>query len=289
MRPVMKFKVLRLLQAPLLAYAGFCGFVGACQRSLIYHPSRQSESAMLRDAGAERCEPWRASAKAIIGWKSARKAGQPVAPNRLVVFGGNAGCALDRAFYVRGFEHYVGVEKWEVYLFEYPGYGARAGRISESSFIDAGGQALESLAAADSRPVFLLGESLGSGLACALAQRQPGRVAGLFLVTPYARLGDVAARQFSYLPARLMLRDPWDNVAALRGYRGPVAMLIAGQDEVVTAAQGRLLYRGFEGPKHLWTDPDAGHNTIDFGASAPWWREVSDFLLNQSSRRLSPP
>jgi len=286
MKPVTKSRLFRLLQAPLLVYVGFCGLVGACQRSLIYHPARQSEAAMIRVARVERCEPWRAAGNAIIGWKSVRKAGEPAAPNRLVVFSGNAGSALDRAYYVRGFERYAGGEKWEVYLFEYPGYGARDGRISESSFIDAGEKALQALAAADSRSIYLLGESLGSGLACALAQHQPAHVAGLFLLTPYARLGDVAAQQFRYLPARLMLRDPWDNVTALRAYRGPVAMLIAGQDEVVTAAQGRLLYQGYEGPKHLWTDPDAGHNGIDFSASAPWWHEVSDFLLGDASRRL---
>ena len=279
MKPVTKSRLFRLLQAPLLVYVGFCGLVGACQRSLIYHPARQSEAAMIRVARVERCEPWRAAGNAIIGWKSVRKAGEPAAPNRLVVFSGNAGSALDRAYYAGG-------EKWEVYLFEYPGYGARDGRISESSFIDAGEKALQALAAADSRSIYLLGESLGSGLACALAQRQPAHVAGLFLLTPYARLGDVAAQQFRYLPARLMLRDPWDNVTALRAYRGPVAMLIAGQDEVVTAAQGRLLYQGYAGPKHLWTDPDAGHNGIDFSASAPWWHEVSDFLLGDASRRL---
>jgi len=285
MRPVIKSRLFRLLQVPLLAYVGFCAFVGVCQRSLIYHPTHESESALIRDAGAEHCEPWRDAGHAMIGWKSARTAGQPAAPNRLVVFCGNAGSALDRAYYVRGFEHYVAGEKWEVYLFEYPGYGARAGRISESSFIDAGEKALESLAATDSRPIYLLGESLGSGLACALAERRPANVAGLFLLTPYARLGDVAAQQFSYLPARLMLRDKWDNVAALRACRGPVAMLIAGQDEVVTAAQGRILYEEYQGPKHLWTDPDAGHNAIDFSASAPWWHEVSDFLLGGAARR----
>jgi uncharacterized protein len=286
MRPAIKSGLLLLLQVPVLAYVGFCILVGACQRSLIYHPSHQSESAMIRNARAEHCEPWRDAGNAILGWKSTRKAGQHGAPNRLVVFSGNAGTALDRAYYVRGFEHYADGENWEVYLFEYPGYGARAGRISEASFIDAGDKALESLAAADSRPVYLLGESLGSGLACALAERQPDRVAGLLLLTPYARLGDVAAQQFSYLPARLMLRDQWDNVTALRAYRQPVAMLIAGQDEVVTAGQGRLLFQGYAGPKRLWTDPDAGHNGIDFSASAPWWHEVSDFLLGDASRSL---
>jgi hypothetical protein len=244
---------------------------------------------MITAAKAERCEPWRDASSAIIGWKSAKKAGEAAAPKRLLVFDGNTGCAMDRAYYLRGFERYAGDRNWEVYLFEYPGFGARPGQISEASFIAAGEKALALLAATDSRPVFLLGESLGTGLACALAQRRPEQVAGLFLLTPYARLGDVAAQSFAYLPVRLMLRDSWDNVAALHAYRGPLAMVIAGQDEVVTAAQGRLLYQGYGGPKHCWTDPDAGHNGIDFSAAAPWWREVSDFLLSKLPRRLSPP
>jgi pimeloyl-ACP methyl ester carboxylesterase len=289
MQPVMKSRLIRLLQAPLLLYVAICAVVGFGQRSIIYHPVHKSEAEMIVAGKAERCEPWRDAGNTIIGWKSAKKTGEKAAPNRLLVFDGNTGCAMDRAYYLRGFERYAGGDNWEVYLFEYPGFGARPGRISEASFVEAGEKALALLAAADSRPVFLLGESLGSGLACSLAQRQPDHVTGLFLVTPYARLGDVAAKSFAYLPVRLMLRDPWDNVAALHAYRGPLAMLIAGQDKVVTAAQGRLLYQGYEGPKHLWTDPDAGHNTIDFSAAAPWWREVSDFLLSQSSRRLSPP
>ena len=35
MKPVTKSRLFRLLQAPLLVYVGFCGLVGACQRSLI--------------------------------------------------------------------------------------------------------------------------------------------------------------------------------------------------------------------------------------------------------------
>ena len=57
MKPVTKSRLFRLLQAPLLVYVGFCGLVGACQRSLIYHPARQSEAAMIRVARVERREP----------------------------------------------------------------------------------------------------------------------------------------------------------------------------------------------------------------------------------------
>jgi pimeloyl-ACP methyl ester carboxylesterase len=248
----------------------------------MYIPSREPESALLARARNLGLEPWRDETGAIIGWRSIHSGRH--AANRMLVFHGNAGYALHRDYYVSGFQGIDDGHDWEVYLFEYPGYGARPGAVGQEQFVKAGLRALEALRAKDSRPIFLLGESLGSGSACALAHAAPDRVAGLFLVVPFARMGDVAAHHFSFLPVRLMLRDRWDNAAALRGYHGPVAMLIADQDEVVTATQGHLLFEGYAGPKRLWIEPNAGHNTIEFRASAPWWREVSDFLLCRSPR-----
>ena len=65
--------------------------------------------------------------------------------------------------------------------------------------------------------------------------------------------------------------------------------MLASEDEVVTAAQGRLLFDGYPGSKRLWIQTGAYHNTIDFSAGAPWWREVSDFLLAGTPGRLSSP
>ena len=194
-----------------------------------------------------------------------------------------------RTHYIDGFQRLDNGQRWEVYIFEYPGYGARSGKLGQEPFTEAGREAIDTLKAADARPIYLLGESLGSGLASALAQRRPKDIAGLFLFTPYARMSDVAAHRFGFLPVRLMLRDPWDNLSPpCADYHGPMAMLIADEDEVVTAAQGRLLFENYPGPKHLWTEPGATHNTVDFSFDAPWWREVSDFLLGSAAPRLSP-
>ena len=273
----MKRTLLRTARSVALIYVLLLLLVGCAQRLLIYHPIHRTEAAMLGEARALGCEPWRDAGGSIIGWKSAHHESR--AANRLVVFDGNTGYALHRRHYLRGFEKLDRGGLWEVFLFEYPGYGARPGEVSEQSFIAAGDSALAALAQADSRPVFLAGESLGSGLASALAGRHPEQVRGVFLLTPYARLGEVGARQFPFLPVKLLLHDRWDNVEALRVYRRPLAMLIAGRDEVVTAAQGRALYNGYAGPKRLWVEEDATHNTVDFDPAAPWWREVSDFLL----------
>lgn len=288
MRPVTKSKLFRLLRAVAVCYLLFCVMLALLQRFLIYHPFRETEPALLERARVTGCAPWRDASGAIIGWKSTGRTGPPPT-HRLVVFHGNAGYALHRQQYFDGFGALAGGDTWEVLIFEYPGYGARPGKISEASFIEAGAQALDALAAEDSRPIFLLGESLGSGLACTLAHRNPQRVAGLFLVTPFASLGGVASHHYPFLPVRLLLRDRWDNGLALRDYRGPLAMLVAGEDEVVTTTQGELLFGLYAGPKRLWTQPGASHNTVDFSPGAGWWREVSDFLLHHAPARLSSP
>ncbi|MDQ3621666.1 MAG: alpha/beta hydrolase [Verrucomicrobiota bacterium] len=269
----------RLLRAACLAYVGLVLLVACVQRSFIYHPFREPESAQVTRATQTGMTPWRDAQGRLIGWKRAARNAAPPA-NRLLVFHGNTGYALHRTHFVRGFESLDDRRTWEVYLFEYPGYGARPGKIGEEPFIEAGLAALDTLAAADSRPIYLLGESLGSGLGSALAGRRPEVVRGLFLLTPYARMVDVAAAHMPWFPARWLLRDRWDNVAALKTFHRPLAVLVAGQDEVLTAAQGHLIFEEYAGPKRLWVDETASHNTIEHSIDTPWRREISAFLLD---------
>ncbi len=133
---------------------------------------------------------------------------------------------------------------------------------------------------ADGRPLFVAGESLGTGVAAALAARHPERVAGLLLITPFLNLADVGRRHYPWLPVRLLLRDRYDSRAALRRYRGPAAFLLADHDEVVSAESGRLLYESYQGPKRLWRQA-GGHNTINYSPNAAWWRETAKFLQNR--------
>jgi fermentation-respiration switch protein FrsA (DUF1100 family) len=147
---------------------------------------------------------------------------------------------------------------------------------------EAGLAALETLARADDRPVFLLGESVGSGPACAIASREPERVRGLLLWTPFASLTDVAAHHYPFLPVRLLLRDRWENTVALQPYHGPVGVRVAEFDDVVTTAQGKKLYDACAGPKRLWMAAGAGHNSIDLDPFGTWWSEATAFVLGES-------
>jgi len=54
--------------------------------------------------------------------------------------------------------------------------------------------------------------------------------------------------------------------------------VVAGRDEVIPTHLGRKLHDEYAGPKRLWLQPEAGHNTMDYIPGAPWWREVTEFL-----------
>ena len=270
----MKSLLFRLGRAVLLAYVILLLLVAGCQNSILYHPQRGSEEDFVATARRQNIQPWRDAQGRLIGWHRPN----PRAANRLVVFHGNAGCAIDRSHYVDAFESLAAGADWEVWILEYPGYGSRPGPVGKTAFIEAGRNAVRQLLAADLRPLHLLGESIGSGTACALAGEMPDRIAGLALVVPFARLQEVAREKFRWLPVGLILRDKFDNIGALAAYRGRVAIVVAESDEVVGAAQGRKLHESYAGPKLLIVLAGAGHNSFDIQPGAAWYGQVSRFL-----------
>src|SRR6185436_11532244 len=121
-------------------------------------------------------------------------------------------------------------DKDSLYVLEYPGYGAREGNPTLESMNQAASEAYHLLRSHNpNTPVCVLGESIGSGPACALAREKvaPDKIV---LVVPFDSLASVASEHLPFLPVRLMLRDAWDNVDALRHYAGPVEIFGATGD-----------------------------------------------------------
>ncbi len=266
-----------------LVYVGLLVMIAGCQRQFIYYPSRAPERDLLDLARGVNLEPWRDSDEEIVGWRTPAPEGTRV-KNAIVVFHGNAGYALHRTYFVHGFESIPDADSWQVYLFEYPGYGARSGHPSEETIKQAADEAVQQLRETDLR-VFLLGESLGSGVATYLAGTYPDEIAGLFLITPFTSLVDVGRHHYPIFPVRLLLRERYDNVKALEHYGGPVAFLLAGRDEVIPTPLGLRLHEAYEGPKKLIVQEDRTHNTLMYQPHAAWWREVTEFLLAPGESR----
>ena len=254
--------------------AGAAALLWLGQRRMLYFPQQQGMEAAVRTGRALGLAPWTRDGR-FLGWRAAHSA---PARARLVVLHGNAGSALDRTYFREAFQAPAAGVPAELYLVEYPGYGPRPGAPSEAALVEAALEAARAARRDGPGPVFLLGESLGSGVAALAAARDPAAVDGLLLVTPLASVPAVARRHYGPVPAWLV-RDRYEAGEALARYPGPVGFLIAGRDEVVFADLGLALHASRHGPKRIWLDERASHNDVSYDPRLPRWREMLEFLL----------
>jgi len=238
------------------------------QRRLIYIPTKIPAEVIEGVAAEHGFLPWRNPAGDLIGWKI--PAGTNATASVLIVHG-NAGCALGRDYLAQPIHDAAEVD---VFVLEYPGYGARAGSPGKASMVAAADAAFQILPR--HLPRYVVSESIGAGVACELARAHPQEIAGLALLVPYHKLASVAQRQMWFFPAYFLLRDRFDPAACLKSYHGPVKFVVAGADEVLGAETGKRLFAEYAGPKDLQVFPGAHHNDIA-GQPANWWREVFSF------------
>jgi pimeloyl-ACP methyl ester carboxylesterase len=261
-----------ILTAALMAISG-CDL----QNRFLYYPSSSAPSdESLR---ADNLKRWKFSSGDYRGVVVANDAGG--AKGTVVVFHGNGGIAADRSYYLKD----LGALGYRVILAEYPGYGGRKGELGEKSFVQ---DAVETVRLAGEEyggPIFLLGESLGCGVASAVAKAATVRIDGIVLITPWDTLASIAKEKFPFLPVRLLLTDRYDNIANLAYFKGRMAVVGAERDDIIPFAHARKLYDSLPATtRKMWTMQGAGHNDWPMRINAAWWREIMDFVSRNDQR-----
>ena len=193
----------------------------------------------------------------------------------VVVFHGNCGTAVNRVFYMQT----LTVLGYRVLLAEYPRYGGRKGDLGEKAFV---GDALETVQLALTQfgePIFILGESLGCGVASAVAADPSINIEGIVLVTPWDTLTAIAQSKFPWFPIKIFLTDTYNNIENLRLFPGRIAVIGAERDEVVPVNHAKNLYRVLvTHNKHMWLMENAGHNNVLFYTDQALWKDIMDFV-----------
>ena len=249
------------------------------QGQLIYFPSRYSTESLAREAGPRSLAMWPNSDEGYRGLVALGSTGER---GTVLVFHGNGGSALDRFHYVAALEP-LG---FRVLLAEYSGYGAREGRPSERALVADARSTFRLAREQFGGPVYVWGESLGCGVATAVAADPSLEVDGLALVTPFSSLPDMAQAVYRFPPVRWLVRDKYDSVANLQEFEKSVAVLVAGRDELIPRDQPQRLYDSLAAEKRMWVFEGAGHNTWPAWPEEPWWGEVAGFLEGGSSGGL---
>lgn len=252
-------------------YGVFCTAMAWGQRRLIYFPQRldaEAARAAYQFYGVER---WPADGEcrgAVL------RSDGGVAPTNgtVLVFHGNAGGAHEREFVAKTLQR-LG---WRVVLAEYPGYGPRPGAPSEASFSEDGRATARLVRKMYPGRLVVLGESLGSGTAAAVAADAGLKVDAVVLAVPFDCLANVGARHYPWLPVKWLLRDRFDNVESLRNYPGPVTLVQAEDDSVVPAECTRALFEALPHAdrKRLICLPYTGHCDWFWPLTDAQWREM---------------
>ena len=240
----------------LTAYLGLCLFMFLNQRQLMYHPD--SEPLSAERAGAE----WRqVETETVDGLRLTHlhrpaEAGRPT----LVLFHGNAGHAGHRV----GKLDFVVETGVGLVLAGYRGFGGNPGAPTEEGLFADARSVLAWLAGegVGSERTVLYGESLGSGVATAMANElaAAGRpVAGLILEAPFTSMAAAAQFHYPVLPARWLVRDRYDSLSRIAGVAAPLLVLHGQEDRTVPAALGRELYEAAKEPRTFVALPDTGH------------------------------
>jgi pimeloyl-ACP methyl ester carboxylesterase len=260
----------RAVRYCLALYLLACAGCAALQRRMIYFPPVFDSATVERAAAVEHLERWTNFVGQPIGWKRPSS----VQPSRgcVLILHGNAGCAFQCAHYADVIQRALPLD---VFMVEFPGYADRSGKPTEKTLDEAAEESLRELPVG--RPIYLVGESLGTGVAAFLAGQHPDRISGVVLLAPYNRLSDVGQAHIRILPVRWLLIDRFPAEDNLRNFHGPLAVLVAGRDTVIPERFGRRLYDGYRGPKRLWEFPDGNHGTVMI-QPAETWEEIFGFL-----------
>lgn len=261
--------LLRIATYVVAPYAAAVLLMFLLQRRLIYFPNLNTPSA--ESLAREHLKLWPDAENycALVSMAPPRRP-----KGTVVVFHGNNSLAVERGYYVRALER-LG---YRTVLAEYPVYGGRNGKLSETEFVSDAKETLRRVHAEFGGPVFVIGESLGTGVATAVAADASLPVAGLILITPFDSISALAQTLYWFLPARWLVWDKFDSVANLQCFKGPVAVLMAERDNVVPKQHTMGLYDSFMGPKKLWCFENANHTNWPAGPEEGWWGEVMDFV-----------
>ncbi|MFO0910046.1 MAG: alpha/beta hydrolase [Isosphaeraceae bacterium] len=204
---------------------------------------------------------------------------RPDARNRptLLYFYGNGMTLRDSQYDLERFRR-LGVN---VLIPEYLGYGMSGGQPSESGCYETADAAYDHLQGrtdVDSRAIVVGGWSLGGAVAIDLASRR--QVAGVFVMSTFTSMTEMAHRSFPYLPTSLLLHHRFESLAKIGSLRVPILIGHGAADSIVPPVMARRLAEAAAASPRVeaFTVGGADHNDVFEVRTTETLRRLGAFL-----------
>jgi fermentation-respiration switch protein FrsA (DUF1100 family) len=243
-----------VLVVGLSAYLGFVALLYLVQRSMMYFPETirtppaeagfpEAAEVVLDTADGER----------VIAWHVEPRGDAPL----FLYFHGNGGALRYRVDRFRALTS----DGAGLLALSYRGYAGSSGRPAEQGLLMDGTAAYGFAASRyPATKLVVWGESLGSGVAVALAAEQP--VARVVLEAPFLSAVDIGASAYPFVPVRWLMKDQFRSDLRIGKVTAPVLILHGDRDTVVPISSGERLYALVTAPKRFVRIAGGGHEDL---------------------------
>ena len=141
---------------------------------------------------------------------------------------------------------------------EYRGFGGSSGHPTEPGLIADSETGYDFIGRqVPGAKVALFGDSLGTGVAVALATRR--HVAGLMLDSPYASAVRLAQLSYPWLPVARLLDSSWKSEERIKSVAAPILIAHCDADRRIPLSEGQRLFDTANQPKEMVVLPKCGH------------------------------
>lgn len=252
-------------------YLALCGLVYSYQDRLIYFP----DDYFFQDPAAsglsfESFELSTGEGSTVTGWAVET---DPNAP-WVIHFHGNAGNISSRVDYLKLF-HDLG---FNGVVFDYRGYGRSQGQPSEDGLVEDGLAVVRYLLEerkVSKRYLVYFGESLGGGVAAAVAVEEPPQA--MILKSTFTSLVDVSSEFYPFLPTNFLLKSRFPTKDRIPTFLFPKLVVHSRSDTVVGFDHGQRLFQVAGEPKQF-LEIYGGHNTSPLELGADFKKAVKEFI-----------
>jgi pimeloyl-ACP methyl ester carboxylesterase len=155
-----------------------------------------------------------------------------------------------------------------VLLVEYPGYGRSEGNPNQDDITEVFVKSYDIITnkqEVDKSKIIFLGQSIGGGAICALANIRTS--AAMILISTFTSINIFASQYF--LP-KFLVKDKFDNLSVVSNYNEPILLVHGKKDKLIPVNEAYKLNEA--APNSELRILNGGHNTIKDWTS--FWRDV---------------
>ena len=215
------------------------------QRNLLYHPNENNYSNDQLLVPLKKIKIKTQDNIELISWYHKKN----VNTYKTILFlHGNAGSLENRIHKINHFQN-INVN---FLLIAWRGFSGNKGNPTEEGLYKDARSAVEWLKSNGvyEKDIIIYGESLGTGVACEIAQNK--NFAGIILESPFTSMVDAVKNKYPFLPINLLLKDKYLSEKKIKNIKSPILIMHGKVDKIVPFHMGQKMYNLANTPKYSY-------------------------------------